>query len=300
MPSLQSVFVKWFLTLDALFSGSPEILDVQKERFELDKMGRLFKTSDNIKFIPIALQGLYAEWVIPENLDTKRTILYFHGGSYLAGSISSHRGFVADLAISAKARALIVEYHLAPEFPFPAALEDAMMAYDWLIEKGTSPGNVIVAGDSAGGGLTLALLIHLRDQKKELPAMAICLSPWTNLAVTGESVLKNAKKDIILNSKNLKKAADLYLNGEAAEGPLASPMYADFTGIPPLLIQAGSDEILLSDSISLAAKAKADGVDVTLEIFDGMQHVWQFAGRLVPEAWKAILSIGTFIDRRYL
>jgi monoterpene epsilon-lactone hydrolase len=301
MPSIQSKLVKILLSMGNSVSDSREKLDVKKERIELEKLGKMFKATGKARLVPVSVASLQAaDWVIPKDLETKRTILYFHGGSYNAGSAISHRGFVTDLAIASKAQALIVDYRLAPENPFPAAIEDATTAYDWLVQNGISAGNIIVAGDSAGGGLTLALLVKLRDQKKTMPAMAVCLSPWTDLAGTGESIQKNAKKDIILHSENLKKSAKLYLGIASAKEPYASPLYADFNGFPPLLIQVGSDEILLSDSVNLAAKAKAAGVDVTLEVWEDMQHVWQFAGKLVPEAWKAIQSIGHFIDSRYL
>ncbi|HBG74606.1 MAG: hypothetical protein A2X25_11275 [Chloroflexi bacterium GWB2_49_20] len=299
MASYQAIALKLFFRIDNLLSGPREELDAQKERRELEKMVRLFKYMQEVQTIPISVHGIPAEWILPSDIVLKRTILYLHGGSYIAGSLNSHRIFVANLAAAAKARALIIDYRLAPEFPFPAAIQDAKLAYGWLLENGNSPNEIIIAGDSAGGGLALSLLLVIRNLKQDLPAMAICLSPWTDLTVSGESVLLNAKKDIILNAENLKKAAKLYLGEVGAEDPLASPIFADLKGLSPMLIQAGSDEILLSDSVNLVTSAKAAGVDATLDVWKDMQHVWQFAGSLVPEARQAVSAIGNYIENRW-
>jgi len=297
MPSIQSLFMKTLLIFQSLFSGSREELEVTKERNDLENMGKMFKVPRQFKRIPVEIGKLQAEWIVPDEVQSKRTILYFHGGSYLAGSITSHQGMVANIAIAAKTRALMLDYRLAPEHPFPSAILDGLSAYEWMIKNGTSPDDVIIAGDSAGGGLTLALLLKIRDLNRDLPTMAVCLSPWTDLAGKGESIASNARKDIILNSKNLQKAARLYLKDESDLNPYASPIYADLKGLPSIMIQVGSDEILLSDSVNLAEKAKIAGVDVALEVWDGMQHVWQFGGKVLPEARKAIQSIGDFINR---
>lgn len=298
MASLQANFLKGFLKLDKILTGSGEELDISKERIKLEKTARMFRFSQEIKSEPISIYNLPAEWILPAEKISNRTILYFHGGSYNAGSIRTHHVLVANIATASKARALIVDYRLAPEFPFPAAIEDAKLAYKWLLENGCTPDEVVLAGDSAGGGLTLALLHAIKKSKLRMPAAAVCLSPWTDLAGKGESISKNAKKDILLNSENLRKSASIYIGKTNATDPFVSPIYGDLEEFPPLLIQVGSDELLLSDSSDFAEKAKAAGVDVTLEIWKEMQHVWQFAGSMVPESRQAIAAIGRFIDNR--
>jgi len=298
MASIQATLLKVFLRLDNYFSGTGTELDVIKERSKLEKTARMFKCKLDIEEIPVSINGIEAEWIIPSNIPTKRTILYLHGGSYNAGSINTHRVLVANLASASYSRALIVDYRLAPEFPYPAAIIDAKLAYDWLLENGISPNELVIAGDSAGGGLCLSLLLAIKENKQKMPAAAICLSPWTDLAGNGKSINKNKRKDIILNAENLRKAANIYKGETKSEDPFVSPIYGDLEGFPPLLIQVGSDEILLSDSVDLASKAKAAGVDITLEIWKDMQHVWQFAGDMVPESKKAIAAIGNFIEKK--
>jgi monoterpene epsilon-lactone hydrolase len=299
MASFQAVLLKWFLKLDKLISGSAEELDIRKERIKLEKTAGMFRYSQDVQLKPVSIHDLPAEWIIPTDLVANRTILYFHGGSYNAGSIKTHRVLVANIASASKARLLIVDYRLAPEFPFPAAIEDAKLAYEWLLENGCSPNEVILVGDSAGGGLTLALLHSIKKSKLRMPAAAVCLSPWTDLSGRGESLTKNARKDILLNAENLRKSASIYIGTADVTDPLVSPIYANMEGFPALLIQVGSDELLLSDSSDFAEKAKAAGVDVSLEIWKDMQHVWQFAGGIVPESRQAIAAIGRFIENRY-
>jgi monoterpene epsilon-lactone hydrolase len=299
MPSLQARLLKGLLRLNNRFSGSREDLDIGEERKALEKLARGFNNRQHAEHTPVSINGLLAEWIVPQHISPGRTILYLHGGSYVAGSINSHRSIATSIAISARARALIIEYRLAPEFPFPAAIEDAKSAYDWLRANGISPKEIIFVGDSAGGGLALALLNLINLKADTMPAMAICLSPWIDLTEKVEPEIDNSRKDAILNAVNLKKAAKLYLEKEDPKNPLASPIYAELKNLPPILIQVGSDEILLSDSINYANLAKDAGVDICLEIWDDMQHVWQFAGNLVPESRKAISSIGNFIEKRY-
>jgi monoterpene epsilon-lactone hydrolase len=297
MPSWQARVLKAYLRVQRLFSRPRDELDVQKERSELEALAGMFKPLSAIQCSPLVMSGVPAEWIVPSNLSTDRVLLYLHGGSYNAGSINSHRSLAANIAAAANARALIIDYRLAPEHPYPAAVDDATAAYEWLLDNGHAPGEIIIAGDSAGGGLALALLVHLRDKGKPLPALAICLSPWTDLAGAGESLQTRAKADIILDAGNLSKSAQAYLGGADPRAPLASPLYADLKGLPPLLIQVGSDEILLSDSTELAERAKGAGVNVTLEVWEPMQHDWHFAASFVPEGRQAIARIGEFVEQ---
>lgn len=242
----------------------------------------------------IEVAGRPAEWITPPVYD-ERIILYLHGGAYSVGSCASHRGIVAHIAKASRARVLLPEYRLAPEHPFPAALDDAVAAYRALLDDGVQPGSMVVAGDSAGGGLTLSTLVTLRDQGNPLPAAAVLLSPWTDLAATGETLQSCAAKDPWLRSDRVASTAAQYCGNVDATDPRVSPLYADLHGLPPLLIQVGDHEILLSDSTRLARRAREAGVDVTLEVWEGMWHVWHILVRLVPESQQAIDRIGRFV-----
>lgn len=297
MPGWQARVLKAYLRVQRLFSRPKDELDAQKERSELEALAVMFKPLIAIQCSPLVVRRVPAEWIVPSKLSTDRVLLYLHGGSYNAGSINSHRSLAANIAAAANARALIIDYRLAPEHPYPAAVDDATAAYEWLLDNGHAPGEIIIAGDSAGGGLAMALLVHLRDKGKPLPALAICLSPWTDLAGAGQSLQTRAKADIILDAGNLSKSAQAYLGGADPRAPLASPLYADLKGLPPLLIQVGSDEILLSDSTELAERAKGAGVNVTLEVWEPMQHDWHFAASFVPEGRQAIARIGEFVEQ---
>ena len=297
MLSWQARVLKAYLHIKRLVSPTRGKLDVQKERVELEALAAMFKPPANIHRTTIVANDVPSEWIAPVNLSTERILLYLHGGSYNAGSINSHRSMVANLAAAANARAMIIDYRLAPEHPYPAALEDAIAAYQWLMDNMHPSSQIAVIGDSAGGGLALALLIHLRDEGIPLPGMAICISPWTDLSGSGESMRTNAKTDIILDAQNLAKSAAIYLGNTDPCDPLASPVYANLNGLPRLLIHVGSDEILLSDSTVLAMRARAAGVDVTLEVWEHMQHVWHFAASFVPESRQAIARIGEFVQR---
>lgn len=298
MASIQAEILKSFLIVDQWLTGSGDELDIDKERKKLEKTAKMFKCIHSVQNNPVTIDGTPAEWIIPNQTESNRTLLYLHGGSYNAGSINTHRVLVSNIASIANTRALIIDYRLAPEFPFPASIQDANKVYKWLLDNGNSPKEIIIAGDSAGGGLTLALLLVLKNEGKNTPAAAVCLSPWIDLEGKGESISKNKKRDILLNEKNLRKSADVYRGATDIKNPLISPIYGDLKGLPPLLIQVGSDELLLSDSVDFAAKAKTEGVDVTLEVWKDMQHVWQFAGGMVPESRKALNAIGKFINEK--
>jgi monoterpene epsilon-lactone hydrolase len=297
MQSWQGYVLLLYFRLNRfLFNRSGE-LNVEKDRRELDALARLFKPLAPIDFSPVVVNNLPAEWITPRGISTKRVILYLHGGSFNSGSLVSHRALVANIASACKARALLVDYHLAPEHPFPSAVQDSLSAYEWLLASGISSEQIIVAGDSAGGTLTLTLLVQLRDQGKPLPGFAVCLSPATDLTMSGESWTSNRTKDIILDPRNIRTSIEIYLRDADPHSPLASPLYADMRGFPPLLIQVGSDEALLSDCTRFAKQAKEAGVSVTLEVWDGMQHVWQFAASFLPEGRQAINHIGQFVDK---
>jgi len=295
MLSWQFRLLKLYFRAQRLFSRVGGEINIAKERAELESLAKSFKPLGKIACTPVTAGGVPAEWILPAGISTERVILYLHGGSYIAGSINSHRALAANIAAVAGARALVLDYRLAPEHPFPAALEDSMSAYRWLLAEGTPANRICIVGDSAGGGLTAALLLALRGAGDSLPAAGILLSALTDMTFSGESINAKAGVDLILDLGKEIQFAHLYLGKTDPRDPLASPLFGALDGLPPLLIQVGSDEILLSDATRLAEKAKATGVDVTLEVWEGMQHVWHFAASLLPEGRTAIQHIGEFV-----
>jgi monoterpene epsilon-lactone hydrolase len=256
------------------------------------------RVASDINCQPIDAGGVKAEWIIPPNAAPDRVILYFHGGGYVMGSINTHRAMVARIARASQARALALDYRLAPEHPFPAAVEDATAGYRWLLAQGYQPNKSAIAGDSAGGGLVLATLIALRDSNIPLPACAIPISPWTDMEGTGASMKTNAGKDpMVAASGNggLFSMAKAYVGNADPKNPLASPLHANYQGLPPLLIQVGATETLLDDSTRVAEKARAAGVQVDLEVWDDMIHVWHVFAKLLPEGQQAIDRIGQYV-----
>jgi monoterpene epsilon-lactone hydrolase len=232
----------------------------------------------------------------PQSLD-EHHILYLHGGGYVMGSPAHYGDFLWRIARVTSARVLCPYYRLAPEHPFPAALDDAVRVYSWLLAQGAAPRRLVIMGDSAGGGLALATLLRLRDGGLPLPAAAVVLSPWTDLALTGESIHGNADRDLLLRSERTASFARHYLAGADPRHPYASPLYGDARGLPPILIQVGSDEILRDDSVRMADKLRAAGSPVEIEIAPRMHHVWQLYARVLPEGRNAIARIGAFVQR---
>lgn len=296
MPSWQFRLVKSVFQIRRLLNPPTGLLDVEKERAESEALAANFRTKIELTCTPIIANGVPAEWITTPATSADRVVLYLHGGSYNSGSIASHRSLAANIVHTVKSRALIIDYRLAPEYCFPAAVDDAKAAYRWLLENHFSAQHIIVAGDSCGGGLALSLLISLRDDELPLPAAAVCLSPWTDLTCTGESWETNRKKDIMIDPEALRKSAQLYLGESDPRTALASPLYADLKGLPPILIQVGSEEILLSDATCFAEQAQATGTEVTLQVWKGMQHEWHFATNILPEARQAIAQIGQFVE----
>jgi len=243
--------------------------------------------------------GISATWIWRRGTVRHHVVLYLHGGGYISGSVRTHRTLAAHIARAADSHLLVIDYRLAPEHPFPAAVEDAVRAYRWLLGQGFSPQRLAVVGDSAGGGLAIAAMLALRESGDRLPAAGVCLSPWFDLALTGRTMETKEGADPMLHRPDLAFMAHHYLGSTDPRTPMASPLYGDLTGLPPILIQVGTDEVLLDDARTFAERACAMGVSIELDIWDDMFHVWQFSAGFVPEAARAVEKIGRFLRSRW-
>jgi acetyl esterase/lipase len=263
-----------------------------------EEMTALWPVAADVKSEKVDANGIPAEWVSVPTSDPASVIYYLHGGGYIIGSPNTHREFVSRLCRAAGSRALVVDYRLAPENPFPAAVEDAVAAWRWLLGQGVDPKRTVISGDSAGGGLTASALVAIRDAGLPLPAAAVLISPWTDMEGSGDSMTSKASVDPIIQKEFLDESAGHYIAGGDPRAPLASPIYADLAGLPPLLIHVGECETLLDDSTRLADRARAAGVDVTLEVWDEMIHVWHIFGPMLPEGRQATERIGEWVREK--
>jgi|HubBroStandDraft_1064217.scaffolds.fasta_scaffold00076_36 monoterpene epsilon-lactone hydrolase len=255
----------------------------------------MYPVPEGITIEPVDAGGVPAERVSGAVAVPGRTILYLHGGGYVIGSPVQYRHLAGAIVEAAQATLVMLDYRLAPEHPYPAAVEDALAAYRRLLEQGQNPAQLIVAGDSAGGGLTVSTLIRARDEGLALPAAAVLISPWTDLAHTGDTLKTLAGRDPSFDEAVLVEMADHYLGGVDPTTPLASPLYADLSGLPPLLIQVGAEEMLLDDSVRLDRRAREHGVESVLEVWEEMVHSWHFYYPQLEEGRAAILRLGAFI-----
>ena len=273
-------------------AGHPTVQDM---RANFEKMAGVFPVAADVMCEPVNAGGVKSEWVTAPGADAGRAVLYLHGGGYVIGSINTHRALAARISTAAKARVLVIDYRLAPEHPFPAAVEDSVAAYRWMLAQGLKPSRIAVAGDSAGGGLTVATLVAIREAKLASPGAGVCLSPWIDLEGLGDSMKSKASVDPMVQKEALIEMAAQYLKGQNARSPLAAPLYADLAGLPPLLVQVGTAETLLDDSTRLAERARKAGVKVTLEPWENMIHVFQVFAPMLDEGQQAIEKIGEFI-----
>jgi acetyl esterase/lipase len=264
-----------------------------------ERIGDSTTEPPGVTYDDVAAGGVPAQWATPDGADSGRVFLYFHGGGYCFCSMRSHRKLVGHLAAAARCRALNVGYRLAPEHPHPAALTDALAAYRWLLATGIDARDVVVAGDSAGGGLALALLVKARDERLPLPVAGVLCSPWVDLAMTADSITTRADIDVRQDPAGTKWCAKLFLAGQDPRDPDASPLYADLTGLPPLYIQAGDWDILVDDAHRLADRARRAGVDVRLDLFPEMLHAHQIWAGNMPEADDAVARIGEYARQRF-
>jgi acetyl esterase/lipase len=253
---------------------------------------------EDAKLEPVDAGGVPAEWTTADGADSGRVVVYFHGGGYTLGSIATHRPLVARLSRAAGARVISVDYRLAPEHPCPAAIEDAVAAYRHVVAGGVAPSRIAIAGDSAGGGLTAACLVALRDAGDPLPAAGVCISPWLDLSLSSDSWQTRADADPLVQRREIQMMADAYLAGADPKTATASPLFAGLAGLPPILVQVGTAEVLLDDANGFAERARAAGVDVELDVWKDMIHVWHAFADLLPEARDAIDRIAAFLAAR--
>ena len=260
-----------------------------------DELTAAFPVAPDLVFSPVNLGGVAGQKAMSAGVAEDAALLYLHGGAYVVGGSRSYRGHAGELARATGVVGYVVDYRLAPEHPFPAAVEDGVAAYRALLGQGLKASRIVIAGDSAGGGLTLATLVAARDAGLPMPAAAFVISPWADLACAGASMKTKAAADPSLTETGLKVAAAHYLGGKAATAPLASPIHADLTGLPPLLIHVGSAEILLDDAIRLAGVAGAAGVAVRLEVWPDMIHDWHLFAFMLGAGRRAVAEAGAFL-----
>jgi epsilon-lactone hydrolase len=273
-------------------------LTIAERRAQYERAEKVFPTPPAVKVERVNAPTAPAEWLRPPSAEPGRVVLYLHGGGYVIGSPRSHRHLAAAIASAASASTLLLDYRLAPEHPYPAAVEDATAAYRWLLDQAIAPERIVIAGDSAGGGLTVATLLALREARVPLPAGGVCISPWVDLTCGGASYATKADADPIVRRTGVEQMAQAYLGATSPRTPLASPLFADLRGLPPLLIHVGTDEVLLDDAIQLAERARAAGVDATLETYERMIHVWHWFLPMLDEAETAVEAIGRFVRAR--
>mgnify|MGYP001818953251 FL=1 len=276
---------------------SAEQTDIPAMRERLDRFARLVPVAAGVDIDPIEYAGLRAEWVRPELAPSDTVILYLHGGAYALGSCDSHRHLVSHIARAAGVRALLPEYRLAPENRFPAALNDATRVYQQLLSDGYAPRNIVIAGDSAGGGLTMSTLLQIRNLGLQQPALGCLLSPWLDLAAEGESMQTRREEDPWFSPEDLPHVARLYCDDSQVRSPLVSPVYADPAGLCPIHIQVGDHEILLSDSERLVENIRRAGGDVGLEVWPDMWHVFQAFVVVMPESQLAVNKLAARIRK---
>lgn len=280
----------------ALLQSKPRPIGWAARRERLDAIGSVWPVADDVKLDPADVNGLAGEWSVVAGCDTSDVLLFFHGGGYCSGSIVSHRRMVTEAGRTAKTRTLSVAYRLAPEHPFPAAYDDALTAWNFLRNEGISANRIAVGGDSAGGGLAIALIGRLRDAHEELPVCAWLVSPWTDLTMSSSTLTTKDAVDPIVHKTYLNELADAYLPaGMDRKDPRISPLYADLKNFPPILIQVGSAETLLDDAVRFAGMAGAADVSVTLEIWPQMIHVWPLWNAHLEPGRRALARAGAFI-----
>jgi len=277
---------------------APATQDVIESRARFEKMGGFLGGAPDAKCEKVDVDGVPAEWVSAPDVDASRAVLYLHGGGYAIGSINTHRRLAFDISAASGARVLLLDYRLAPEHPFPAAVDDAATAWRWLLKQGFANTKLAIAGDSAGGGLTIATLVNLRDRKLGLPACAVAISPWVDLEGVGTSMTARSEQDPMVQKAGLGWMADMYLAGKDARTPLAAPLHADLKDLPPVLVQVGTAETLLDDATRIAERLHSAGGEVKLSVWPNMLHVFPMFAPILSEGRDGCVEVGQFIKAR--
>lgn len=299
MQSLRSRFFLWLIRNRHLlsFKLKPEVVDdtfsVAEFREGVDRVTARMKMPKGVEVSEAHIDGMYAEWIVPEAAPSDKALMYIHGGGFISGSCNTHRMHVAKFALGSGLRSLLFDYRLAPEHPFPAALEDCLSAYAWMLEQGYEPRNIVVGGESAGGTLTLSLLLALEERGLPQPAAAFSISPVTDLRCQADSFTYNAKRDIAPYG-SWTVWTRYYIGEHDPADALLSPLMGNYAAVPPLLICVGSFEIHLDDCVNLSKKAEKDGADVTLSVWPKMVHAFPIMSPLFPEARRALDEICGF------
>jgi epsilon-lactone hydrolase len=267
----------------------------QQRRKDMDARALEYKIASDVTVEPVTANGVRAEWTSTPNDARDAALMWLHGGGYVIGSLVSHRHVVSEAGRAAKVWGLALDYRLAPEHPFPAAVEDSVSGYHYLLSRGIRPGRIAIAGDSAGGGLVVAVMVTIRDAGLAQPACGWCISPWVDMEAIGESMSSRAAADPMVQRPGLLEMAGLYLGGAEPRSPMAAPIYADLKGLAPLLIQVGAAETLLDDAVRLAKTAGAADVRIDLQIWPEMVHVWHLFHPELKAGLRAIEAGGTYI-----
>lgn len=297
MSSIQSRIIK-FIFYSSQKKNVSRNRSVAEQRAEMDAYAKNAKISKFVHIDRTQIADVPCEIFTPENSPEDKFILYVHGGAYNAGSFTCYSPFVAHFAEKCNVNAILIGYRLAPEAPFPAALEDVVSVYRSMIESGKQGSDIIIGGDSAGAGLSIAAMLSFKEYGLPMPNACVALSPWVDLTNSGETFETKAKLDCMLIQKELDEAALMYANGVDIKHPLISPLFADLSGLSPIFIQVGTDEILLADSTRLVEKAQEAGVEITIKVWKGMFHIWHMMERFMPEAKQAMNELCTFIQHR--
>ncbi len=278
--------------------GEGRQVSLEEMRANSGAFSELTAEPEGVTYSEVDAGGVPAIWAIPAQGADDRVLEYLHGGGYVMGSAETHRRLAGHLANAIGCRVLDVDYRLAPESPHPGPVEDSVKAYGWLLGQGYRPEHLAISGDSAGGGLTLATILKLKADGLPQPAAAVPLSPWTDMEGLGESMRTNADRDVLIPTDGIKDMTDMFLGGGDPRDPLASPLHGDYHGVSPLYIQVGGDELLLDDARRVADRAREQGVDVQIDVFPEMQHVFQMAAGNMPEADDAVARIAAYLRPR--
>jgi acetyl esterase/lipase len=282
----------------ALLASKPRPAGWPARRQRLDEIGSVWPVAPDVTLTAVDINGIHGEWSTVPGSDRSRVLLFFHGGGYCSGSIISHRRMVSEAGRAGGARTLAVGYRLAPEHPFPAAFDDAVTAWHYLRRQGIAARHIAIGGDSAGGGLSLAIALKLHELKEELPACLWLVSPWTDLTMSGSTLITKDAVDPLIHKGYLRELADAYRgNAVDCKDPRVSPLFANLTGMPPMLIQVGSAETLLDDATRLAIAAGEADVPVTLEIWPHMIHAWHLWNAHLESGRQALSNAGSFMRK---